>query len=132
MALLATLLISANAKISNSQHRLDVLDHEGNNQHAKEHALVRREQNVTARSGTYIQSSHMFFCICRKCGTTSLFRYMFGATHHETWCEYATKQWGPQEGCSSSEPHLFMSLRVSPSHSAPTRAPQRRPHLARA
>ena len=30
--------------------------------------------------GVYIPSSQCFFCICLKCGTTSLYQYIFGAT----------------------------------------------------
>jgi hypothetical protein len=39
--------------------------------------------------GMYMPASNTLFCICYKCGTTSLYQYLFGAFHQEAWCDYA-------------------------------------------
>jgi hypothetical protein len=63
----------------------------------------RSKANLTHHSGVYIPSSQCFFCICLKCGTTSLYQYIYGATHGKSWCEFAKKQFGTSDpDCADS------------------------------
>jgi len=46
-------------------------------------------RNLNLKQGAvYIPESKLLLCMCLKCGTTSLYQYMFGALHSQTWCEY--------------------------------------------
>jgi hypothetical protein len=69
----------------------------------KDAVLVQRGANMTKYHGVYIPSSQCFFCICLKCGTTSLFQYIYGATHGESWCSFAHREFGESvEGCEGT------------------------------
>ena len=41
------------------------------------------------QKAVYIPSSRMAFCACLKCGTTSLFHYVYGAVKGRSFCEDA-------------------------------------------
>jgi hypothetical protein len=68
-------------------------------------AMGNNKSNIKYH-GVYIPSSQCFFCICLKCGTTSLYQYIFGATHGQSWCDFAQKKLGKSEtsvdGCETS------------------------------
>jgi hypothetical protein len=40
----------------------------------------------------FIPQSNMLFCICPKCGSTSLYQYMFGAIMGTPWAEFKAQQ----------------------------------------
>jgi hypothetical protein len=46
----------------------------------------------------FMPASNTLFCICYKCGTTSLYHYLFAATHQQTWCEFYHQHLDPSHG----------------------------------
>lgn len=60
--------------------------------HLLSRPLAARDRRTKAakQAAVFIPKSNVLFCMCLKCGTTSLYRYMFGAFHSQTWCEYET------------------------------------------
>jgi hypothetical protein len=81
------------------------------------HSGKNKNESVSeGHHGIYIPSSQCFFCICLKCGTTSLFQYIFGATHGTSWCDFANKHLsggrGAVDGCSESTKLMEASLQA--------------------
>ena len=49
-------------------------------------AKAKMPAKESMQSAVYIPESKTAFCICLKCGTTSLYQYIFGAVMGEDWC----------------------------------------------
>ena len=59
----------------------------------------------TWQHATYIPKSKMLFCICFKCGTTSLYQYIFGAVRGQSWCDFAGQYLGVRTKGKSAMSH---------------------------
>jgi hypothetical protein len=60
----------------------------------------------------FMPASNTLFCICLKCGTTSLYQYLFGAVHHQEWCDYLTELRAGQtsSACTRSQSAVLASM----------------------